>query len=734
MSLQILLKLSLHRIQESRPLLSILSRRGFISSAAVLVGAAGMRLPLWAQVNPNVAASDRLLFGVDYYPDQTPEDLWEEDARRIAEVGFTNVRIAEFAWALMEPSEGKFDFAWLRRAVETLQKHNVAVILGTPSAAPPPWLSAKYPDIVEVNAQGQRLYPGGRRFTCPTNPTYRRLSLAVANQMARAFAESPAVIGWQIDNEFTLGSSGRCYCNACQTGFQSWLRSKYSTLETINKTWGTFFWSQIYTDFAQIPVPLPSGGDPNPGLALDYDRYQSYAEVSFQGEQLEMLRKVCPKHFITTNNVGLVDTINMRDLYADLDFVAFDNYPGFFEMLLHEQNAAITPDTIPATIALGHDFARSVKGGKPFMIMEEQSGKAGQRSFSPQPEKGQVRLWTYQAVAHGAMGVNYFRWDTATSGAEEYWHGMLNHDRSKSPAFDEMQQTVRELKALGPEVLHSKYIAEMALVFDYDCSWAVQIQPGHHALSYFPQVTSWYGAISASHSGIDIVAPDIDFTPYKIVFAPLPYIVSGSQAAKIRSYVHGGGTFVAGFRLGAKNESSQMARTPLPGLLSDVMGVTVEDYVPIYSAKQGVKLSTAIGDGVADAACGLWADILQPSGAEVLGTYTTGAYAGKPAISMNKFGKGKAIYIGADLDAASLASVLRSLARSASVQQPLDVPPGVELTVRTSGGKNWIFLLNHTGDVQTVGIATNFTDIVTREKLAGRVSVSSYGVRILQAV
>ena len=723
----------IHLVEESRFSVAPQSRREFLSGTATLISAAGLRLPLWAQTNASGPVRDHLLIGVDYYPDQTPEALWEEDARRIAEVGFTNVRIAEFAWALMEPSEGKFDFAWLRRSVDILQKHNIAVILGTPSAAPPPWLTAKYPDIVEVNVQGQRLYPGGRRFTCPTNPTYRRLSLVIASEMAQAFAASLAVIGWQIDNELTLGSSGRCYCNACQTGFQAWLRSKYGNLEAINKTWGTAFWSQTYTDFTQIPVPLPSGGDPNPGLALDYDRYQSDAEVSFQGEQLEMLRKVCPRHFITTNNVGLVDTINMRDLYANLDFVAFDNYPGFFDMLLHEQKAPTTPETIPTAIALGHDFARSVKGGNPFVIMEEQAGKAGQRTFSPQPEKGQVRLWTYQAVAHGAMGVNYFRWDTATSGAEEYWHGMLNHDRSKSPAFDEMQQTVRELTALGPEVLYSKYVAEMALVFDYDCSWAVQIQPGHHALSYMPQVTSWYGAISASHTGIDIVGPGIGLSAYKIVFAPLPYVVSEAQAAKIRSYVQGGGVFVAGFRLGAKTESSQMARTPLPGLLRDVMGVTVEDYVPIYSAQQRVKLSSALG-GTADAGCGLWADILQPAGAEVLGTYTFGVYAGKAAITMNKFGGGKAIYVGADLDAANLGGVLQSLARTAGARQPFEVPKGVEMTLRTSGRKQWIFLLNHTSEEQTVGVFKGFADVLTRTAFKGGLSLPPYGVRILQAI
>ena len=409
-----------------------MNRSQFVGTSAAVLGAAGLRLPVWAQAGATASAGVPLLLGVDYYPDQTPESLWEEDARKISEAGLTNVRIAEFAWALMEPAEGKFDFAWLQRAVDILHGNNIAVILGTPSAAPPPWLTVKYPDVVEVNEKGEKLRPGGRRFTCPTNGTYRRLSLAIATEMARKFAAHPGVIGWQIDNEFTLGSSPRCYCDFCRAGFQAWVRSKYGTLDKINQAWGTNFWSQRYTDWAQIPVPLPSGADPNPGLALDYARYQSFANASFLGEQLAMLRKLCPKHYVTTNNIGVpYDVIDDRELFAKLDFVSFDNYPGFFDMLLHQggQSGSLLSDVIPATIAMQHDFGRSILR-KPFVIMEEQSGKAGQPTFSPQPEPGQVRLWSYQGVAHGAMGINYFRWDTATFGAEEYWHGMLNHGDS----------------------------------------------------------------------------------------------------------------------------------------------------------------------------------------------------------------------------------------------------------------------------------------------------------------
>jgi beta-galactosidase len=383
-------------------------------------------------------------------------------------------------------------------------------------------------------------------------------------------------------------------------------------------------------------------------------------------------------------------------------------------------------------IALGHDSMRGVKDGKPFMIMEEQSGKAGQSFFSPQPGKGQLRLWTYQAIAHGAMGVNYFRWDTANFGAEQYWHGLLNHDRSRSPGFEEIRQTVKELKTLGREMLNSSYSANIALFFDLDSDWALAVQPGNKKLTYVSRLTSWYASIAGAHVGTDVIHPEADLSRYKAVFAPLPYVVSEKQAANVRSFVDSGGLFVGGFRLGAKDESSQIVRTPLPGWLRDVMGVTVKDYVPIYREKLSVKFSSLLAGP--DAECTLWADILQPSSAAVLATYSGDAYGGEPAITINSFGKGKAVYLGADLDPVSLARVLAALLEAGGIKSPFDVPRGVELCVRKSADRQWLFLLNHTPASQGVTLPGQFKDLLTRATYTGKIGLDAYDVRVLQAL
>ena len=704
------------------------NRRVFCQTGMAISALAASPSCLRASVLPGESAvHERVLLGVDYYPDQTPETLWAEDARRMAEAGVTNVRLAEFAWSLMEPSEGQFRFDWLHRAVALLDGHGIASILGTPSAAPPPWLTQKYPEVLLVNEQGVTMTPDSRRFTCPTNQTYRRLSCAIATEMANSFAKTHGVIGWQIDNEFTLAGFPRCYCRFCRAGFQQWLQRRYGSLDAINSAWGTAFWSQVYTDFTQIPVPLPSAAPPNPGLALDYDRYQSDAYAAFQNLQVDILRARCPGHFLTTNNVaGFAGALDMHTLFEKLDFACADNYPGFAAMY-----AGGVPDALLAPrIAFSLDAMRGMKDGKPFLVMEQQTGKAGQPFFCPQPHPGQVRLWTYQAVAHGAMGINYFRWNTENAGAEEYWHGLLNHDRSKNPAFEEVVQTIAELKKLGSGMLHAPVVAEAAVTFDADSGWAVEIQPGQRDLKYADEVTLWYGALWSGHIGLDCVGPNADLSQYRIVLLPLQYVLTATHAEKLTRFVEGGGTLVTGYRSGVKNERNQVIATPRPGLLREIAGATVVDYVPMYSGTQSVQFSGALAGP--DAPCEMWYDALEPHGADVLARYAGGDHAGKAAITVNTRGKGRVYYVGAKLEPQAMGRVLRTIAASAGVRSIFDVPEGVEVAERSADGRRWMFLLNHTAAPQTVGLPAPHRDLLSGGAPVTTVALKPYGVAVLQ--
>jgi beta-galactosidase len=326
------------------------------------------------------------------------------------------------------------------------------------------------------------------------------------------------------------------------------------------------------------------------------------------------------------------------------------------------------------------------------------------------------------------MGVNYFRWDTARFGAEEYWHGLLNHDRSKSPGFDEIIRTVAEMKALGREALESSYVAETALSFDQDCDWALQIQPGHPKLTYRDQLVEWYGAVAGANTGTDLIHLDEDLAKYKAVFAPVQYVVSARQAENVRNFVRNGGMFVAGFRLGAKDESSQIVNMPLPGLLRDVMGVTLKDYVPIYTEKVGVTFEQQLAGPQAQ--CGLWADLLVPQSATVLAKYT-GPYEGA-AITVNPFGKGKAVYIGADLDATSLSRVIRSLLEMAGSKSEFTTAGAVEITRRRAGGREWVFVLNHSNEAQKVTLPGTFTSVLAKKSVGRELELKPYEVVVLQ--
>jgi beta-galactosidase len=663
-------------------------------------------------------------FGVDYYPEQWPEECWHEDARLMAEAGINIVRLAEFAWSLLEPEPGRFDFDWLDRVLDVLQTHGIRAVLGTPTASPPPWVMAMLPEAYRVLSSGQRMTYGNRREYCPTHPGFRERSRMIAQAMATHFARHPAVIGWQIDNE--LG--GHCYCDICRESFQVWLRKKYDSLDTLNAGWGTAFWSHVYTNWSQIPIPLQTGGVPNPGLDLDYRRFMSDTYVLFQQEQVDILRRICPNHLITHNFMGFhFDGIDYFDLAQTLDVVAWDNYRRTAWSL--ERNVR------PAPGALGHDTMRGLKG-QSFWLIEQQAGCGGWQEVGMIPRPGEMRLWTYQAIAHGADAIVYFRWRTARFGTEQYWHGILDHHGQPRRRYQELQATGAELKRVGAGILGAESRSQVAMVFSYDTRFAFQTQPNHSDFAYSEFFGSYYAALHRRNVGVDIVPPQADLSRYRLVLAPALHVVSLDAADSLRRYVEGGGILLITARSGVKDEVNAVVNMPLPGLLADICGVEVEEYdalppdvrVPVELALPG---STA---AVQAMHARLWCDILAPTSAETIARYQGEYYAGRAAVTLNRFGQGKAIYVGTLGDENLTDTVAGWAVGLASVSPTLTTPDGVEAVERWKEGRRLLFLLNHADEACDVALPQPMTDLLTDRLVAGRATLAPKAVMILREV
>jgi beta-galactosidase len=658
-------------------------------------------------------------FGVDYYPEQWPEERWPEDARLMSEAGINVVRLAEFAWSFLEPEPECFDFEWLDRAIKILYERGIQVVLGTPTASAPPWVMAMLPDAYKVNEHGHHLTYGNRCEFCPSHAGYRERGRMITSAMANHYADHPAVIGWQIDNEL----NGRCYCGLCQAGFQDWLQGRYGALEKLNAAWGTAFWSHVYTDWTQIPVPLETGGVPNPGLDLDFRRFMSDTFTDFQQEQVDILRQSCPKHFITHNFMGVgFEQIDYFDLAKPLDFVSWDNYPrtGW-----HLDN-----DVDHAYLALGHDMTRGFKG-KPFWVMEQESGSGGWQTLGMTPRPGEMRLWTYQAIAHGADAIVYFRWRTARFGTEQYWHGVLYHHGQPGRRYDELKVIGSELERVGNQFLGAENRNRVAMILSYDTRWALQAQPNHADFKYASLFSSYYKALHSRNIGVDIVPPNADLSRYRLVIAPALYILPEETARNLRSFVQNGGMLLVTARTGVKDDANAVVDSYLPGLLAEVCGVEVDEY-DVRSSEMSVSLELNLPDrAVQTAQARLWFDVLRPTSAQAIATYQSEYFVGRSAITLNHFGGGQAIYVGTLGDDALHDTLVGWALESMDIRSVLATRDGVEAIERWQGDQRLLFLLNHTGEAKGIPIDRSYMDLISGASVQERVTIPPHGVFVL---
>jgi beta-galactosidase len=658
-----------------------------------------------------------LLLGVAYYPEHWPQERWETDARMMQEAGISVARLAEFAWSRMEPALGRPELDWLDRAMDLLYKRGIRTVLCTPTAAAPAWLVQAEPDVLLQDQKGHPVSFGGRRHYCFNSESYRRHSDRIVWAMLERFANDERVAAWQTDNEF----GHRCYCPRCAEAFRSWLKHKYGTTEKLNSAWGTIFWSQEYSDFSQVPPPLLGTGGNNPGLHLDYLRFFSDSIVSFQKRQIDLIRSADPKVSITHNTMtmSIYDDMDLYDLCADLDFASWDNYPMW------------TKDAVaPRSNAMVADYARSLKG-KGMWIMEQQSGAGGSRAFGRFPSPGEIRLWTYQAVGRGADTIVYFRWRTARFGAEQYWHGILDHSGLPNRRYEEVKHVGREFSVLRDPLDTTSLRNRVAFLNTYDSRWALSIQPGNAKLDYFGHFEKYFSPLYRRGIGADFVNHRTDLTAYPLVVAPTLHLVSDELAATLTEYVKHGGTLVTTYRSGVKTVDNQVTDRPLPGPLAGLFGCTVEEYQNLEQMPGvEVTLGDELGGGIALSS--VFNDVLTLDTARALGHYAGSHYSARPAIAINSLGKGTAIYVGFESEQGFYDTFVPWVLSRAGLPLPDLLPDSVEHTVRQTDTHRVHFWLNYADTERTVDIGEGGTDLLGKAPARGPIVLEPLGVLIVR--
>lgn len=600
------------------------------------------------------------MLGVCYYPEHWPEEWWKDDARHMAELGISYVRIGEFAWSAVEPSPGRLEWGWLDRAIETLGAQGLKIVMGTPTATPPKWLIDAHPGVLAHDHHGRPRGFGSRRHYCFSSPEYRRQSQRITSLFAERYGRNPHVAGWQTDNEYGCHDTVRSYSPAAAEAFRAWLANRYGSVHTLNEAWGNRFWSMEYRAFDEVPLPMGAVTELNPSHRLDFFRFSSDQVASFNREQVRLIRQDSPGRWIAHNYMGAFLDFDHFKVAEDLDVASWDSYPlGFTDSipqlgLTEDERRTYAQTGHPDLSGFHHDLYRAVGRGR-WWIMEQQPGPVNWALWNPSPAPGMVRLWTWEAFAHGAECVSYFRWRQAPFAQEQMHAGLNRPDRVLDVGGHEAGQVGRELKTPGGQVAYRQPAdkAPAALIFDYDGHWSQRIQP--QGMSWEPLALSfgWYRALRALGVTIDIVPPGGDLSGYRLIVAPvMPHVSPDALAALKRAE----GVVLFGPRTGAKTESFQIPRELPPGPLQELIPIKV---TRVESLRPGTSRKIVWGNETYDAPH--WAEWVEPGeGVDAVAKFADG----KPALLK----KGRVHYLAAWPDKTLLAKTMAHLAQAAGLE------------------------------------------------------------------
>ena len=685
--------------------------RSLILLAGVgLFGLADSAFCLHAQAPMLAGGVDQpLLLGVSWYPEQWPESAWESDLTLMEKGGVRFVRMGEFAWSTMEPEEGKYQWEWLDRAIAAAARHHIAVVLGTPTAAPPAWLTEKYPETLRVNEDKSRDSHGNRQQFSFTSPKYRELAYGIASEMGKRYGHNPNVIGWQIDNEITRDS----FDDVTRKSFQDWLQHRYGSIENLNARWTTSYWSQTYTNWPQIPIETTKG---NPGLLLSWRRFDSDTWASYVQNEIDALRKVIdPRQQITTNMLGWgQQTYDHAEIARLMDFVSYDDYFPQGSVDLARNGA-------------DDDMQRGFKG-KNFWVIETQPGFVNWGGVNQTLEKGEVRAVAWHNVGHGADAIAYWQWRSARNGQEEYHGTLVGANGKPVPVYDEMAQLGREFAKASSALAGTTPHSDVAILHNYDSFWAINLQ--RHNQNYDPvdELLSYYKPLKELAQSVDVVPTSADLSHYKLVVAPGLNVLSDATAQQLLTYVRNGGHLVLGQRSGMKDDDNALQAAQQPGPLAEALGAHVLQF---YALVDPVQVTGSFGKQISS----LWAEQLRLDDpeTEVWARYgkSNGWIDGEPAIVSHKFGKGTITYVGVWMSDDGMRQLAAKLMSLSDVHAALPgVPNGVEVDPRVGSEHSVFILVNMSNDTQTVKMPGSMTDVLAGVRIDS-VKLPQYGVAVL---
>ena len=660
----------------------------------------------------------RILYGGDYNPNQWPKEIWEQDMVYFKDARINSATINVFSWAKIQPAEDTYYFDELDEIVEMLSKENYDIVLATSTGAMPAWLYKKYPEVARTDYFGRHHKFGQRHNHCPNSLVFQKYAKALVEKLAERYAHNPHVTCWHISNEY----GGECYCENCEKAFRVWLKNKYGTIEAVNKAWNMEFWGHTVYDWDEIVLPnalgdgMENGTDTAfAGLSVDYRRFMSDSMLENYKMERDVVRRYNPDTIITTNLMGTYKFLDYFKWAKEMDIVSWDNYPSY--------------NTPWSFTAMSHDLMRGLKDA-PFMLLEQTPSQQNWQPYNSLKKPGQMRAQSIQTMAHGADTVQFFQLRRSVGGCEKFHGAVIGHvGHNNTRVFREVKQLGEELERLGTSTLGSVNQADVGIIFDWDNYWALDYTSGPtEDLKYVDQIHHYYKFFYDNNIGVNMIPVDADFSKYKIVVAPVLYMVKQGMKEALTKFVENGGILITTFMSGLVNESDNVHLGGYPGPLRELAGVWVEE-IDALAPEQTNTITFTDGTRMT---CNLLCDLMHLEGAQLLASYDENFYAGMPAITKNTFGKGCTYYIGTNMGQEGIDKVLKMATQQAGVHPVVKEPTALEVVCRKTANSTHYYIFNFKEtEIVIPDQFVGYTDLLTGKKVESGMRMKHYDALIL---